>query len=171
MLKIYRYKDLDETTKNQLNNFIGIEFGHIPIVKDTTWALPNWTIINYVEGEIATFYNIVERTVSMDKENLKVAGINNVITPKRFRGQGLSTKTLLYTKPFLFKELNVDLGLLLCADDLILFYNRIGWYKVDCPVFFDQPNEKKIWTANTMLLTKDRTLVEPKEIDLNGLPW
>lgn len=113
---------------------------------------------------------MVIREISIDEQHFKAAGINNVITPKKFRGKGFSKNTLLETKKFLFEDLNLDLGLLLCADDLVPFYKRLGWYKVDCPVYFDQSTEKKIWAANTMLLTNERTLY-PQNIDLNGLPW
>lgn len=170
MIKIQRFTELAIETKEQLDIIIESEFGHIPIVKQTSWALPDWTIIYYFENEIATFYNVVIREISIDEQYFKAAGINNVITPEKFRGKGFSTNTLLETKKYLFEDLNLDLGLLLCADDLVPFYKRLGWYKVDCPVYFDQPTEKKVWTANTMLLTNGTTLY-PQRIDLNGLPW
>ena len=170
MIKIERFTELTTQTKEQLDTIIEGEFGQIPIVKETSWALPDWTIINYNHSEIAAFYNVVVREISIDEQHFKAAGINNVITTKKFRGKGLSTKTLSETKTYLFEDLNLDLGLLLCADDLVPFYNRLGWYKIDCPVFFDQPTGKKVWTANTMLLT-NRNILYPQKIDLNGLPW
>jgi hypothetical protein len=170
MIKIQRFSELSTETKGQLDTIIESEFGHIPIVKQTIWASPDWTIINYCEDEIATFFNVVIRVISIDEQHFKAAGINNVITPEKFRGKGFSTNTLSETKKFLFEDLNLDLGLLLCADDLVPFYKRLGWYRVDCPVYFDQPTEKKVWTANTMLLTNKKTLY-PQKIDLNGLPW
>jgi hypothetical protein len=170
MIKIERYTELAIETKQKLEIIIENEFGHIPIVRETSWASPDWTIIYYHENEIATFYNVVVREVSIDEKLYKAAGINNVITPENFRGRGFSTKTLLETKEYLFHDLNLDLGLLLCADDLVPFYKRIGWHKVDCPVYFDQPTGKNIWTANTMLWTKEIAM-QPHKIDLNGLPW
>ena len=67
-------------------------------------------------------------------------------------------------------ELKSELGVLLCADEHIPFYKRLNWYKINCPVHFDQSNGKKLWEANTMLLTK-KDKWNPKEIDLQGLPW
>lgn len=170
MIKIQRYTDLNSATKVELQTLIENEFGHIPIVKETSWALPDWTIIYYLEEEIATFYNVVIREISIDEHKIKAAGINNVITPAKFRGKGYSTKMLTETTNLLFEDIQADLGLLLCADNLIPFYNRLGWYKVNCPVYFDQPSGRKVWTANTMLLTPGKTL-KPEIIDLNGLPW
>lgn len=170
MVKITDYSKLDNETKLMLKSFIDDEFGHIPIVRETQWAKPDWTIISYANHEIATFYNIVERTILVDNNKMKIAGINNVITPKKFRGNGYASKILAEADKFIFDDLKSDLGVLLCADTLIPFYSRLGWYNVKCPVYFEQSDGKKLWEANTMLLTKNEKL-NPKRIDLNGLPW
>ena len=169
-MEIIKYSEINKETKSQLGNFIDGEFGHIPIVKATEWAMPNWTIILYKNNEIATFYNIVERKILVDDVEAKIAGVNNVITPKKFRGNGYASKVLRETEGFIFDDLKSELGVLLCADALIPFYERMNWYKVDCPVYFEQSDGKKLWKANTMLLTKKNKL-NPKKIDLNGLPW
>jgi hypothetical protein len=170
MIEIKRHSELSGAVKEELDKLIQYEFGHIPIVQETKWAIPDWTIIYYEDNEIATFYNIIERRVTIEHSNLSAAGINNVITPAKFRGKGFSTRTLRDTEHFIFDNLKSDLGLLLCADDLVPFYKRLNWYKVHCPVYFDQPGETKLWPANTMLLTR-RVVQTPKEINLNGLPW
>jgi predicted acetyltransferase len=171
MIEIKKYTDLSPEVKERLVFNIHTEFGHIPIVNETKWAEPGWTIINFKDGEIATFYNIVEREILLDNNMLKCAGINNVITPEKYRGKGLATATLTETESFLFEDLGSDIGILLCADHLVPFYKRLGWYKVNCPVYFDQPGGRKLWQANTMLLTRKAEKVNPGEIDLQGLPW
>lgn len=170
MIEIKNSAELSEVIKEKLNVYIKGEFGHIPIVNDTEWALPDWTIVYYEQDSIATFYNIVERDVLIDNKVYKVGGINNVITPKEFRGKGYASKILRETEDFIFEELNCDLGLLLCADDLIPFYKRLNWHEVDCPVYFQQSSGVKLWESNTMLLQKDEKL-SPRSIELNGLPW
>ena len=59
MIQIKKYNELDQSAKDQLNSFIDNEFGHIPIVRETKWATPDWTIIYFQDGAIATFYNEV----------------------------------------------------------------------------------------------------------------
>lgn len=171
MIEISKYADLSPETRERLDSYIHAEFGHIPIVNETKWATPDWTIINFIDNEIAAFYNIVQRHIVFDNKILKGAGINNVITPAKFRGKGLATSTLRETEAFLFDELGADIGVLLCADNLVPFYKRLDWYKVDCPVYFDQPDGKKLWQANTMLLSVNSEKPEPDKIDLRGLPW
>ena len=170
MIEIKKYPELLEQTKDKLNSYIKGEFGHIPIVNETEWATPDWTIVYYENDLIATFYNIVEREIMIDNKVFKVGGINNVITPKEFRGKGYASKTLRETEHLIFDDLNCDLGVLLCADSLIPFYERLNWYKVDCPVYFEQSSGVKLWESNTMLLTKNEKM-SPQRIELNGLPW
>ena len=170
MITIKKYAGLSGQIRNELNSYIKNEFGHIPIVHEITWATPNWTIINYAENQIAAFYNIVERQIIIDGIKYKAAGINNVITPNKFRGKGFASGTLKETESFIFGNLNCALGLLLCADALIPFYEKLHWYKVDCQVYFNQPGGQKVWQGNTMLHSKQEKL-NPEEINLNGLPW
>ena len=170
-IKIEKYLNLPAAIKQQMDFYIRSEFGHIPIVKETKWSAPDWTVINFIDDDIATFYNIVERTVLFDNKTYSCAGINNVITPEKYRGKGLASNTLSETETFLFHDLKVDIGILLCADNLVPFYERLKWYKINCPVYFDQPDGKKRWQANTMLLNGNSGKPEPGEIDLQGLPW
>jgi len=170
MIQIKKYSELSEQVKSELNSHIKDEFGHIPIVNETEWATPNWTIIYYDKGQIVTFYNIVIREISVDNKKNKIGGINNVMTPKAFRRMGYASKLLRETENLIFKDLNCDMGLLLCASTLIPFYEKFNWYEIDCPVYFEQSNRKKLWGARTMLLSKDGKVCANK-IELNGLPW
>lgn len=170
MIKVTQYISLPQSTKDQLNVFIHDEFGHVPIVKETEWAAPDWTIINYEDNNIASFYNIVERYVKIDGEFFKTGGLNNVMTPKGYRGKGYSSQALMLFENFIFEKLNCDFGILLCADKLIPFYKRFNWYHVTCPVNFAQSDGPRLWGANTMMMARiGKTL--PSHIDLNGLPW
>ncbi len=92
MIETSKYIDLNLDTKKMLNKIIQDKFGHIPIVQETEWATPDWTIIYYGGKGIARFYNIVERQILVEDKKMKVAGINNVITPQKNRGQGYSSK-------------------------------------------------------------------------------
>lgn len=170
MIEIAQYVDLPGNIKARLNQFINIEFGHIPIVQETEWAVPDWTIIKYLDNQIVSFYNIVIREIVVDKSSIRIGGINNVITPIEHRGRGYASELLSQTGQIIFNKLDCEFGVLLCADKLIPFYEKLNWYLINCPVYFNQSTGKKLWTANTMLSAKGEKF-HPHEIDLNGLPW
>lgn len=170
MITITRYNTLNSSVRALIELTIRKEFGHIPIVKQTLWSVPDWSVACFVEDELASFCNIIVREIRIDDRIYVAAGVSNVITLPQYRGRGFSTAILRATKDEIFKTLKADLGLLLCSDDLIPFYERSGWYQVDCPVYFNQEVGTRLWLANTMLLSRDEHR-QPKEIDLQGLPW
>lgn len=71
MIKVTRYSHLNMITKRKFENHIESEFGDIPIVKDTKWAKPDWTILLYQNNEILSFYNIVEINICIDDNPIK----------------------------------------------------------------------------------------------------
>jgi predicted acetyltransferase len=170
MIECVRYPEIPLNIKEDLNSHIHNEFGHIPFVNNMKWSSPDWTLFIRENDEISTFLNIVLREVDFDNRKIHVAGINNVITPKKFRGNGYASKIMNEATNFIFNQLNLEHALLLCADSVIPFYKNLGWYQVDSKVYFDQPSGTKLYDSNTMLLTC-KSSVSPREINLNGLPW
>ncbi|WP_439879908.1 GNAT family N-acetyltransferase [Pontibacter sp. MBLB2868] len=172
MIKSISYVNLSPETRAELQHHIDNEFGHVAFVQAHTWAQPDWSVIKYEGNSIAAFYNIVVRDVTIDGQLYKVAGINNVITPKAYRGKGFATEVLRTTEKLLFKELECSYGLLLCADALLPFYSRLGWYLVQASLYYDQPSGKQLYDSNVMILTPNHSAhIMPSEINLNGLPW
>jgi predicted acetyltransferase len=170
MIKCIRYPEIPLNIKRDLSSHIHSEFGHIPFVNNMKWGSPDWTLFISENDEILTFLNIVIREVDFDRRKVQIAGINNVITPEKFRGNGYASIIMNEAKNFIFNQLQIDHALLLCADSVIPFYKKLGWYQVDSKVSFEQPSGVKLYDSNTMILSYKST-VSPREIDLNGLPW
>jgi len=170
MIIVYKYAALSPEWRNEMAALAELEFGDVPFVKNTTWATPDWSVLKFDGDELVSFYNVVERNIEVDGEPMKAGGINNVITKREHRGKGLASLLLKETALFLFEDLHCDLGLLLCADDLVNFYRKHSWYKVDCMLTYDQPDGKRDYTSNIMCLSQSTPLT-PAKIDLKGLPW
>lgn len=147
------------------------EFMRYEIVRETTWAEPDWNYRAYEDGELAVFYNLILRTVYVDGAAVRVAGLNNMITLEAFRGRGLASALLRETQPRWADVHRADCGLLLCADALLPFYSKLGWRKLDARVRFAQPSGSATWMANCMVLDPGGSIGEPREVDLGGLPW
>lgn len=169
MIEFIKYSEISSQTKKYLNCFIHEEFGHIPFVTETHWAPPDWTILIKENKEILTFLNIVIREVHFDGKKVKVAGINNVITPKKYRKKGHASSIMSEAQNFIFNQLKIEYALLLCADSVIPFYNQLGWYSIDSKVYFEQPSGLKLHNSNTMVLSNK--IINPQSIHLKGLPW
>ncbi|WP_083674260.1 GNAT family N-acetyltransferase [Pontibacter lucknowensis] len=172
MIQFIPYPALTPDLLRTLNECIAMEFGHVPFVQQRSWATPDWVVLWETDGEVATFCNIVEREILVDGQRRKAAGINNVITPAAHRGKGYASQVLREANAFLFRKLQANMGLLLCADALVPFYERLGWYTVDCQLVYDQPAGREEYDSNVMLLSPAHTNRQaPAHIDLQGLPW
>ncbi|PRY12641.1 acetyltransferase (GNAT) family protein [Pontibacter ummariensis] len=172
MIRIYRQEELGQQLKTSLQHQITEAFGQVPFVQERVWAEPDWVMVKHEQDAVATFYGVVVREVSMDGQSYRIAGISNLITPHAFRGKGYASELLSETRDFLFKELGCVYGLLLCADALLPFYSRLGWYKLEARLYYDQPSGKQLYDSNVLLLAPSTQAAGyPQHIDLNGLPW
>lgn len=146
-------------------------FGHYALVRETEWAQPDWCFRCHEGDALAAFHNLVLRSVEMDGAVVRVAGLNNMITMPAFRGRGVASWLLRATQPRWFEELDADCGMLLCAEELVPFYARLAWRRLEARVFYDQPSGKKTWAASCMVLDPKGLVGAPREVDLRGMPW
>ena len=155
----------------QIEAAIQSEFAPFAIVRETRWATPEWTVMILDRDELAAFYNIVERSVSIDGVSVRVAGLNNLVTLPAHRGRGIASRLLRETQEHWFDSLGAECGLLLCADALLAFYSRLGWEKVGACVSYAQPGGSRTWAAHCMALDPRGKAGAAGAIDLCGLPW
>ncbi|HEY0740315.1 MAG TPA: hypothetical protein VGD40_02600 [Chryseosolibacter sp.] len=47
MIDIKKHSQLDNEVDAQLRQLINAEFGSVPVVRETEWAIPDWTLIKY----------------------------------------------------------------------------------------------------------------------------
>lgn len=171
-IQAYKHEELPLQLKKELQNIEQSEFGHVPIVKSTVWATPDYSIVALENGELLGHLNLVQRTILWDKEEMTCTGINNLIVNPKARGKKLGSYLLFRAKTFALDVLDSKLMLLLCAKELVPFYARHQWEKINVPVSFNQPLEKNLlWQAETMVLPLKPINLPIETIYLNGLPW
>ncbi|WP_202845202.1 GNAT family N-acetyltransferase [Luteimonas saliphila] len=167
-----RHQDLPHARREQLRLLASEAFDQFAIVRETRWAAPDWTFLGKADdGGLACFYHLVERAVRIDGQPVAVAGLNNLITTRAYRGRGLASELLAASERAWFSSLDARCGLLLCAEALVPFYQRLGWQRVRSEVRFEQPAGVRTWTAECMMLDPTRAAIDPTVIDLCGLPW
>jgi len=117
-----RYLELPTGRIQQLEAAADAEFGHIEIVRQDHWRSLTGRFSRWMAASWPPFYNIIERTVSIDGRPVRVAGVNNVITLPAYRGRGIASRLLRESQSVWFDSLGAECGLLLCADALLPFY-------------------------------------------------
>ena len=164
------YNELENQDLSKLNQVFKETFDRSLRTHYKEWAKPHWAITLILNDTIVSYYSIVLRDGLFDNSKVRIAGIGGVLTNPRYRGLGYMRKLLSGTKNFVFNELSVDVGLLICQERLIDFYKKMQWYEVKCPLYYTREGKRERCQTPVMLLSKDRRC-HPKMIDLCGLPW
>ena len=170
-IEIYAWQDMNPILKEKLQQAPFEEWGHLSFIRDTYWSTPTWSLVIHSSADdFLCFVNIVERIALFDQKKVRVGGINNLMTKRDCRGQGYGACLMEGAHHFMKESLKVDSGLLLCADDVSGFYEKLGWEKFSGKLYFNQPQDKVLWHQNTYLFPFDLK-TQGHQIDLCGYPW
>jgi predicted acetyltransferase len=149
-------------------------FGSLPMTTKYSWTGANETRFNVFickNDEIVSRLRIISRKAQIDGEDVPFGGIGGVMTTPAQQRKGFATLALREGERLIFQVLNARLGILLCLPELVPFYKRFGWRKVECPVMFEQPNGMVVWPESAMFLPKTGENWTPRTINLCGLPF
>lgn len=138
------------------------------------WSPRDWHVILRVGGEFASHVDLVKRSGTAAGQPVIFGGVGDVLTLPDYRGRGYAEQVLRAAQDFMRDTLVVDCGLLVCAEAMIDWYERLGWQVTPDKLWFDQP-----WGRASMPPIPGITMILPfrqmdfpsGEIDLCGLPW
>lgn len=135
------------------------------------WRPKDLHVILDVEGKAASHVGLIEHTVSVAGQPVRVAGIGGVATNDEMHGRGYAQKAMRFAEKLMCEDLHVEFGLLFCLDRLKPFYERQNWQLVQDPVEFDQPSGKMLSPLNVMVLPCTERSWPQGAVDLLSLPW
>lgn len=171
-IEIHRSSDLPPLVTRELKARVDREFGHVEIVRNHVWSEPDWVFILKSGDEIASFLNLVDRQGFADGKPMHLVGLNNVITEPTHRNKGFSRRLNKVAIDHMRSMDDNAYGLLFCADELVPFYQKLGWSKFNGKVLVEQPSGEQEWKSNCMLFPLGSSHSRPNlKINLNGLPW
>lgn len=134
--------------------------------------MPDYSMVALENGELLGHLNLIQRIIHWDNEEVQCTGINNLIVSPKARRKKIGSKLLIQAKTFTLDKLDSKLMLLLCAKELVPFYEKHQWGKIYVPLRFDQPDESNLlWQAEAMVLALYPLEPLKQSIHLNGLPW
>jgi predicted acetyltransferase len=137
----------------------------------TKWATADWTVMVWEDEDLVTNVHIVERTVMVGGQPVRLGGIGNVATKVEWRKRGYATQAGKVARDFLENPLRVDFGLMIATENMIRGYEKRGWKVVAQSMLIDQPDGKQTFTIPVMVLPICKQEWPGGEIDLCGLPW
>ncbi len=123
-------------------------------------------------GELVSYVGMVVREGSLDGAPVRIGGIGSVKTHPRAEGRGHASAGLRRAAASLAGDHAVAFSLLVCREQLLPFYERLGWSPFGGQLIVEQPAGRVVFTANRpMVLPGVREAPRDGVIDLNGLPW
>jgi GNAT superfamily N-acetyltransferase len=135
------------------------------------WSVSHWHVVIKVDGQWVSQVGIVERMATVNGRPVKLGGVGGVATLPEWRRRGLAQAALEKAAAFIRDDLQVEFGLLICNQQMMPYYRKLGWQAVQGPLTFNQPQGQVTFTDVTMILPCTKKAWPPGTIDLCGPPW
>lgn len=131
-----------------------------------------WTIlIKNNQYQLMSSVGILTRQEFCDDVAVLMRGIGGVKTRLNHRRKGYAGTGIQKALKFLTEICRVDFSLLVCRDDLIPYYCRLGWQLFEGQLLVRQSTRKITFTLNnTMLIDGVNPIPACKFIDSCGKP-
>jgi predicted acetyltransferase len=137
----------------------------------TKWANADWTVMVWEDEDLVTNIHIIERTIRVGDQEVKLGGIGNVATKVEWRKRGYAAEALKVAVDFLHDPQKVDFGLMIATEKMIPSYEKRGWKVVAQSMLIEQPEGMQTFRIPVMALSVLKQDWPQGEINLCGLPW
>lgn len=136
------------------------------------WVGSDWCArVRGESGELVSHVGIILREASYDGQPVLVGGVGGVGTHPTARRRGYARVGIQKAVDF-FTGNAVDFALLVCKQELINYYSRLGWREFNGQLLVRQYGEQSEFTFNrVMTLGIGSEAPRTGVIDLNGPPW
>ena len=147
-------------------------FGDLEICKRFEYQTgANYCILVYSEDELVSFAAVLERSVRFDDDELTLGGVGGVVTAPEHRGRGFASMAMKESVRVIFRTLKADVGGLLCLNETVGFYEKLGWKLSHAKVMVELKGSNVVWPEAFMFYERDGSCFNPKNIDVCGRPW
>ena len=168
-MEIRQANHLTVTEQKQLFGWGEDIFGVQPF--GLQWRPKDFRFVLYNDGQPLSHAGILKHTVSVDGEEVSVAGLGGVVTVPEARGKGFARQVVQQAMSFAESVWTVDAGLLFCRPQMVPYYEASGWKIVEFPVMIEQPGGKIPSPLPVMVLSFDRIFWPEGSVELQSLPW
>jgi aminoglycoside 2'-N-acetyltransferase I len=135
------------------------------------WAKPDWAVMVWEDDDMVSNIHIIERTIKVGGEPVKLGGVGNIATKVEWRKRGYASSALKVAQSFLLDSLHVDFGLMIATKEMIPRYEKVGWSVIADSLLVDQPDGNTRLNYPVMVLPVLKQDWPEGTIDLCGLPW
>ena len=136
------------------------------------WTAPQWGVfVRDDSGDLVSYTGVISREGAHDGRRVSIGGVGGIATHPDHRGRGYAPIGMGRALDFLTRG-GADFVLLVCRDELVAYYQRLGWRLFAGELMVSQFGEPEVFTYNRVMVG-DLNQAAPKSgtIDLQGPPW
>jgi GNAT superfamily N-acetyltransferase len=136
-----------------------------------SWRPTETHIFVYAAGTKMCHVGLLRQTVEVADASLEVAGVGGVLVRTDVRGHGYGHAAMDAAEAFAAREMNVEFMLLFCRDAVQAWYDALGWRKVLCATWAEQPSGSVVLPLVSMWKSLRGTRWPDGDVYLRSLPW
>ena len=121
-------------------------------------------------GNDLSIAGVVERDGAVGGQGARLGLLGGVLTLPAFRGRGLGREVVGRATRLIEDELGCDFGVLMCGDELVGFYEGLGWKHVPNAMEYERFGTTRLVEINAMVYECGKRSLPPGTIELKGLP-
>ena len=137
------------------------------------WAPTTWSVLIWGDqANLVSYVGALTRQAKYNDKAVLLGGIGSVKTHPKARGRGYAGAGIVRASEFLRGKCEVAFSLLVCREELLVYYQRFGWQHFTGDVFVEQPSGRTKFTFNEpMVLSGGEEAPLNGVLDLCGMPW
>jgi len=130
-LKIIRHSDLSKADLDEIIKIKSVAWPY-PYEKQTEWIKANLKgsdlhLILLKNNEAVAYLNLIDIELEIDNKLFNAFGVGNVCAIQK--GEGYGNELMKQTNQYITEK--VRIGLLFCKKELVDFYKKYGWNRID----------------------------------------
>lgn len=134
------------------------------------WSPQQWGVFVRDEDELVSYTGIVIRDIVADYNKVLGGGIGGVATHPHHRGKGYAPLGMGRALDFMHHR-GVQFALLVCREELVAYYESLGWRRFAGEMLVMQHGQPEIFTFNEVMVGDVGGKAPTETIDLLGPPW
>lgn len=141
------------------------------------YALPEYRLwMEDEQGQMVAHLDFERRIIGVNGVDVYIAGVGEVATHPDWQGHGVGRLLMQQLQSTLYDQFTVAYGFLQCRDEVVGYYEKVGWHQVNQLIHEEDVHSGKTVVSQgpAMILPIHQTVDEwmtDGSIDLRGLPW
>jgi aminoglycoside 2'-N-acetyltransferase I len=136
------------------------------------WSRPEWGVfVRNDAGDLVSYTGVIRREGAVDGRHTTIGGVGDIATHPDHRGMGYAPLGMGRALDYLATR-DTDFALLVCRDQLVSYYQGLGWRLFEGEVRDTQFGEPDVFELNRVMVGDlNRKAPLRGTIDLRGPAW